>query len=103
MPDHGYKDRQNLEIFAWPELMQTFTQLVEQVMVSPTNLSLQLRSEIFTMASVANRQGDAGVGAFINGAQRSAVPRVASRFSINSTNILTFAAGFPLGYTAYKP
>ncbi len=54
MSDDGYKDRQNLEIFAWPELMQTFTKLVEQVMVSPTNLSLQLRSEIFTMASVAS-------------------------------------------------
>ena len=33
MSDDGYKDRQNLEIFAWPELMQTFTKLVEQVMV----------------------------------------------------------------------
>ncbi len=54
MSDDGYKDRQNLEIFAWPELMQTFTKLVELVMVSSTNLSQQLRSEIFTMASVAS-------------------------------------------------
>jgi len=54
MSDDDYKDRQNLEIFAWPELMQTFSKLVEQVMISPTNLSQQLRSEIFTMASVAS-------------------------------------------------
>ncbi len=54
MSDDGYKDRQNLEIFSWPELIQTFTKLVELVMVSSTNLSQQLRSEIFTMASVAS-------------------------------------------------
>ena len=54
MNESGYKDRQNLEIFVWPELMQTFSKLVEQVMISPTNLSRQLRSEIFTMASVAS-------------------------------------------------
>ena len=48
-----YQDRQNLEIFCWPELMQGFKSLVELVMVSPTNLSRQLRSELFTMASVA--------------------------------------------------
>ncbi len=54
MSDEGYKDRQNLEIFGWPELTQTFTKLVELVMVSSTNLSQQLRSEIFTMASVAS-------------------------------------------------
>lgn len=49
----NYQDRQNLEIFRWPELMQAFRPLIELVMVSPTNLSRQLRSEIFTMASVA--------------------------------------------------
>jgi alkylhydroperoxidase family enzyme len=48
-----YQDRQNLEIFCWPELMKTFRDLVELVMVSPNNLSRQLRSELFTMASVA--------------------------------------------------
>jgi alkylhydroperoxidase family enzyme len=48
-----YQERQNLEIFCWPELMQMFRNLVELVMVSPTNLSRQLRSELFTMASVA--------------------------------------------------
>ena len=48
-----YQERQTLEIFCWPELMQMFRNLVELVMVSPTNLSRQLRSELFTMASVA--------------------------------------------------
>ena len=48
-----HQERQNLEIFRWPELMQMFRNLVELVMVSPTNLSRQLRSELFTMASVA--------------------------------------------------
>lgn len=48
-----YQDRQNLEIFCWPELMKIFRDLVELVMVSPTSLSRQLRSELFTMASVA--------------------------------------------------
>jgi alkylhydroperoxidase family enzyme len=48
-----YQERQNLEIFCWPELMQMFRNLVELVMLSPTNLSRQLRSELFTMASVA--------------------------------------------------
>jgi alkylhydroperoxidase family enzyme len=48
-----YQDRQNLEIFRWPELMQMFRGIVELVMVSPTSLSRQLRSELFTMASVA--------------------------------------------------
>ncbi len=54
MTDDGFQDRQNLEIFAWPELSEIFLKLVEKVMVSPTNLSRQLRSEIFTMASVAS-------------------------------------------------
>ncbi len=54
MTDDGFQDRQNLEIFAWPELSEIFRKLVEKVMVSPTNLSRQLRSEIFTMASVAS-------------------------------------------------
>lgn len=53
MSDTGYQDRQNLEIFCWPELMQTFQDLAEMVMVSQTNLSRQLRGELFTMASVA--------------------------------------------------
>ena len=53
MTDDSFQDRQNLEIFAWPELSEIFLKLVEKVMVSPTNLSQQLRSEIFTMASVA--------------------------------------------------
>ncbi|MDX1376674.1 MAG: carboxymuconolactone decarboxylase family protein [Burkholderiales bacterium] len=52
MPDK-YENRQNLEVFRWPELMKLFTSLVELVMVSPTNLSRQLRSELFTMASLA--------------------------------------------------
>jgi alkylhydroperoxidase family enzyme len=54
MTNAGYQDRQNLEIFCWPELMQLFQPLVELIMVSPTNLSRQLRSELFTMASVAS-------------------------------------------------
>jgi hypothetical protein len=49
MKETDYQDRQNLEIFAWPELMETFLKLVDQVMVSPTNLSRQLRGEIFTI------------------------------------------------------
>ncbi len=53
MTDAKYRDRQNLEVFRWPELMQAFQGLVELVMVSQTNLSRQLRSELFTMASVA--------------------------------------------------
>lgn len=53
MADADYQDRQNLEIFRWPELMQPFQSLVELVMVSETNLSRQLRSELFTMASIA--------------------------------------------------
>jgi len=53
MSDDKYQDRQNLEIFCWPELMHRFLPLVELVMVSPNNLTRQLRSELFTMASVA--------------------------------------------------
>jgi len=52
MPDK-YENRQNLEVFRWPELMTIFKDLVELVMVSRTNLSRQLRSELFTMASLA--------------------------------------------------
>ena len=48
-----FQERQNLEIFRWPELMHLFRDMVELVMVSPTNLPRQLRSELFTMASVA--------------------------------------------------
>lgn len=53
MTDSKYQNRQNLEIFVWPEMMEIFQPLVELVMVSPNNLSRQLRSELFTMASVA--------------------------------------------------
>ena len=53
MTDAKYQDRQNLEVFCWPELMQIFQQLIELVMVTPGNLSRQLRSELFTMASIA--------------------------------------------------
>jgi len=53
MSDLKYENRQNLEIFCWPELMKIFKELVERVMVSPANLSRQLRSELFTMASLA--------------------------------------------------
>ena len=53
MTEAKYQDRQNLEFFRWPELTRIFQELVELVMVSPNNLSRQLRSELFTMASVA--------------------------------------------------
>jgi alkylhydroperoxidase family enzyme len=53
MTEAEYRNRQNLEIFCWPELMQIFQSLVELVMVAPGNLSRQLRSELFTMASIA--------------------------------------------------
>ncbi|TAK42248.1 MAG: carboxymuconolactone decarboxylase family protein [Betaproteobacteria bacterium] len=53
MTDSKYHDRQNLEFFRWPELLQRFQSLVELVMVTPGNLSRQLRSELFTMASLA--------------------------------------------------
>jgi alkylhydroperoxidase family enzyme len=53
MADHEYRDRQALEIFCWPELMEVFQKLAEIVMVSPANISQQLRGEIFTMASIA--------------------------------------------------
>jgi alkylhydroperoxidase family enzyme len=54
MKNHGYQDRQKLEIFVWPELMQRFMKLVEQVMISPNHLPQQLRAEIFTIASVTS-------------------------------------------------
>ena len=55
MKDAKYQDRQNLEVFCWPELMAIFQKLVELVMVSEKHNSIprQLRSELFTMASVA--------------------------------------------------
>jgi alkylhydroperoxidase family enzyme len=53
MTDHEYHDRQNLEIFCWPEMMEVFQKLAEIVMISPANISRQLRGEIFTMASIA--------------------------------------------------
>ena len=53
MKDSKYQNRQNLEFFRWPELATSFQTLVELVMVSPNNLSRQLRSELFTMASIA--------------------------------------------------
>jgi alkylhydroperoxidase family enzyme len=53
MTDTKYKDRQNLEFFRWPELLERFQSLVELVMIAPGNLSRQLRSELFTMASIA--------------------------------------------------
>jgi alkylhydroperoxidase family enzyme len=53
MADVRYQDRQNLEFFRWPELTKIFHDLIELVMVSPNNLSRQLRSELFTMASIA--------------------------------------------------
>lgn len=53
MRDANYQDRQNLEIFCWPELMRVFQGLVELVMLSPGNISRQFRSELFTMASIA--------------------------------------------------
>lgn len=53
MSDETYQNRQNLEIFCWPELMEIFQPLIERVMVSENNLSRQIRSEIFTMASIA--------------------------------------------------
>jgi alkylhydroperoxidase family enzyme len=53
MTDAKYQDRQNLEIFRWPELMEIFRNLIDLVMVSHAHLSRQLRSELFTMASIA--------------------------------------------------
>jgi alkylhydroperoxidase family enzyme len=53
MTDAEHQDRQNLEMFGWPELMRSFRDLVELVMVSPGTHSRQLRSELFTMASIA--------------------------------------------------
>jgi alkylhydroperoxidase family enzyme len=52
--DAKYQDRQNLEFFRWPELTRIFQDLVQLVMISPNNISRQLRSELFTMASVAS-------------------------------------------------
>jgi alkylhydroperoxidase family enzyme len=53
MTDSQYRDRQNLEFFQWPELAAAFQPLIELVMVAPNNISRQLRSEFFTMASIA--------------------------------------------------
>lgn len=54
MTDNTYQDRQNIEIFTWPELMEQFLKIVDLVMVKEGNISQQLRAEIFTMASVAS-------------------------------------------------
>jgi hypothetical protein len=35
MTDAKYKDRQKLEVFCWPELMQIFKGLIELIMVTP--------------------------------------------------------------------
>lgn len=53
MTDAGYENRQQLEMFTWPELMGPFKRMAEIVMLEPNNLPRQLRSEVFTMASVA--------------------------------------------------
>ena len=54
MSDNYYQDRQDLEIFTWPELLDTFLKIVDLVMVKDGNISQQLRAELFTMASVAS-------------------------------------------------
>jgi alkylhydroperoxidase family enzyme len=54
MTDAEYENRQQLEMFTWPELMVPFTRLAEVVMIERNGLSQQLRSEIFTMSSVAS-------------------------------------------------
>lgn len=48
-----FEERQSLEFFTWPELKDTFSQLVELVMVAPNGTPKQLRAELFTMASQA--------------------------------------------------
>jgi alkylhydroperoxidase family enzyme len=55
MTDAQYQNRQNLEVFCWPELMEIFQDLVSLVMVSEKHNTIprQLRSELFTMASIA--------------------------------------------------
>jgi alkylhydroperoxidase family enzyme len=53
MTDAGYVNRQHLEMFTWPELMKPFKRMAEIVMLEANNLPRQLRSEAFTMASVA--------------------------------------------------
>ena len=53
MSDPGYENRQQLEMFTWPELLNSFKRLAEIVMLETNNLTRQLRSEVFTMASVA--------------------------------------------------
>jgi alkylhydroperoxidase family enzyme len=53
MTESQYRDRQNLEFFRWPELAAAFQPLIELVMVAPNNIPRQLRSELFTMASIA--------------------------------------------------
>jgi alkylhydroperoxidase family enzyme len=53
MTDTQYQNRQNLEFFRWPELAAAFQPLIELVMVAPNNIPRQLRSELFTMASIA--------------------------------------------------
>jgi alkylhydroperoxidase family enzyme len=53
MSEAKYENRQNLEFFRWPELAEKFNSLVHLVMVADNSLTRQLRSELFTMASVA--------------------------------------------------
>lgn len=53
MTEAKYEDRQNLEFFCWPELAKQFQGMAQLVMIDPGNLSRQLRSELFTMASIA--------------------------------------------------
>ncbi len=49
-----YENRQELEFFQWPELKDAFTHLAELVMMAPNTIPKQLRSELFTMASLAS-------------------------------------------------
>lgn len=53
MSEAGYRNRQELEFFQWPELKDIFTQVAALVMTAPNSLPQQLRAEVFTMASIA--------------------------------------------------
>ncbi|MBL8377741.1 MAG: carboxymuconolactone decarboxylase family protein [Burkholderiales bacterium] len=53
MTEAKYEDRQNLEFFCWPELAKQFQGLAQLVMIDSGNVSRQLRSELFTMASIS--------------------------------------------------
>lgn len=70
MSESAYRDRNKLEIFAWPELMEAFGRLAG-IALGPGKISRQLKSEIFTVVSTASGchhcQAHGAYGLHLNG------------------------------------